>query len=304
MKLDEMTIGYMAISYSHERQLEMYRSFELLDLFGMKYYEDDFITLLTRTDIDGMERQDAFEGLVRTKIVEVIHAHEIFVTDDILLKDANEVLSAIYILQTLEDYSWVQYRLSSLQPNTVIVADILSHVSTYEPHQFARLIPMVSDNFMRLLRAVVDARVTEETYDPDGNHDKMIKNLFSFCNNHPTMGGALLTEGLNINLTLKQLLDIAPYDVAATISEEAVKNPIQAALDIVTFIMIGKDTYQVPVVSYKRYSSLFLNDTLLVTRLEPIVSKIIIDANNHYELKNSNLITKPPESKLAEGDKK
>lgn len=303
MKLDEMTIGFMAISFSHERQLEMYRSFELLDLFGLKYYEDDFTALLTTPDIVGMERQDRFENMVKEKIVTLLYAHEVFVEKGILLKDANEIASAIYILQTLEDYSWVQYRLSSMQGNEIIVADILSYVSTYEPHEFLRLITAVSDNFMRLLRAVVDARVNEETYDPDTAHDKMVKNLFSFCNNHPTMGGAMLAEGLNLNITLKQLIDIVPHDLPTVLTEQGLKNPIQTALDIVTFIMIGKDTYQVPIVSYKRYANLFISDSVMITRLEPIVSKIIIDANTHYELKNSNLITKTPESKI-DGDKK
>ena len=46
MKLDETIIGYIAVTYGHDHQLEMYRSFELLDMFGNTYYDQEFIDFI------------------------------------------------------------------------------------------------------------------------------------------------------------------------------------------------------------------------------------------------------------------
>jgi hypothetical protein len=274
----------MAISFDHHRQLEMYRSFELLDMFGENYYEDDFISLLSDPNIDGMDRQTRFEEMVYTKALAVVVLHGIKMSSSCVLKDINEVLSGLYIIQHLEDYSYLLYRLSSITNNEKVLADILSTYTTYDAVKYIDVIESVSDTFLAQLRGLVAARVSDPGYNPDEAHLRMVKNLFSFTKGTATIGGSLMNDGVGINNTLSQLVALLPYELAPVLSEQATKDPIQTALDIVMFILMAKDTFQSPMVAYKRYASLFLVTSDLVTLLEPVFTKIIIDSNRHLEV--------------------
>lgn len=283
MKLDETIIGYIAVTYGHDHQLEMYRSFELLDMFGNTYYDQEFIDFIFRTDLDSIERQDKFKSLLKLNIVKILNEHLIKVNPDISLQDANEILSGIFIIQHLEDYSYFQYRLSSMSNNAEVLSDILSSVSAYPSQKYITLLESVSDDFMKTLREMVEQRVGEELYNPDMAHEKMVKNLFSFTNKTPTIAGGLLSEGIGLNCTLQQLVALLPCSLSDVLSEQSIKNPVQTALDIVAFIMMGKDTYQTPIVAFKKHTNLFLKTPLLVTQITPIVTKIILDSNVHLE---------------------
>lgn len=284
MKLDETIIGYTAITFSHDTQLEMYRAFELLEMFGYTYYDQQFIDLIAKTEMDSMERQDKFKELLRSNMINVLTEHLIKVKSDITLQDVNEILSGLFLIQHLEDYSYLQYRMSSMASNALILSDILSSVSAYPSHKYVTLFEEVSNKFMKTLDELIEQRVSDERYSPDLAHERMVKNLFSFTKQTPTIGGGLLAEGTGLTCDLKQLVDLLPYSLPAVLSEKAVKDPVQTALDIVVFIMMGKDTYQTPIVAFKKHTNLFLNTPLLTTKIEPIVTKIILDANTHLEL--------------------
>lgn len=282
MQLDEVTIEYVKTTFPPTAIFEIHRSFELYELFGEKYAEDKFINLLSTPDLDSAERQDTFTTLLIGTSVEIVEKHGITLVDSIQLTQVNEVLSGLYLIQNLEDYSLVQYRLSSNEDPTKIVADILAYVTHFDSQDYLRLIESVSDGFLASLRKYVEDQTSDEAYSPDLVHKETITAYFKFLGGAETFGASLLREGFTLDNTLSQLVAMGGMSLPADLDKLVITNNIQAALEIVTFLILAKDTYQVPIVGFNKNSGTFLSKIEDLTKISPIVVKIINDFNSYY----------------------
>lgn len=288
IKLDELTVAYITSTFTEIAQYEIHRTFELFELFGLKYYEDKYVNLLSNENIDNSEKQDMFTSLLVTSGLEITTQHGFKLIPNVSLTQVNEILSALYLIQNLEDYSMIEYRLSSNDDPTKVVADCLAFVTHFEWHDYLRIIESVSEAFLKGLRVFVESKTSDEAYKPDLIHKETVTAYFKFMGDTVVFGAGLLREGFTIDNTLTQLVAMGGMTLPGDLDKLAMSNPVQTAVEIVTFLILAKDTYQIPLVGFNKNTSTFLSKIEDVTKITPIVVKIINDFNSyHFSLKSA-----------------
>ncbi len=280
INLSEITIYYIGITFSPEKQKVIYASFSLMESFGKKFYEDKFIELIQRSDtIDSDTKQDMFMVYIEDEIYSIINEHYIHLSKEIniSLNELNEIANFLYIIQSLEDYSSVTYRLYAEDTNKNIMVDIIESLTLLSKPRLMEIIEMIEDTFIKSLRDfITDKQDTTENIDL--SHVKYIRYFFEFINNSECLGLTYFNSNFN-NITLKELFSLIKTNIETYIDKTMMTNRAQAALDCLSILIVCKDSYELPLFKFKQNTSMFTNNLENVTKLEFSMLSILNDFN-------------------------
>ena len=280
INLSEITIYYIGITFSPEKQKVIYASFSLMESFGKKFYEDKFIELIQRSDtIDSDTKQDMFMVYIEDEIYSIINEHYIHLSKEIniSLNELNEIANFLYIIQSLEDYSSVTYRLYAEDTNKNIMVDIIESLTLLSKPRLMEIIEMIEDTFIKSLRDfITDKQDTTENIDLA--HVKYIRYFFEFINNSECLGLTYFNSNFN-NITLKELFSLIKTNIETYIDKTMMTNRAQAALDCLSILIVCKDSYELPLLKFKQNTSMFTNNLENVTKLEFSMLSILNDFN-------------------------
>lgn len=285
LNLSQLTEKYIQYTYTEELRRTILSSFTLLELFGYTYYEDKYTDLISRYDtIDRSDKQDMFIRLLREDIGNIISEHGIILNYemDIQLTELNEISHFLYLIQHLEDYSEVLYILhSNIKPRMMFIR-VIARLTMLSEVRLLEMIENVSETLVDGLRRFIMNKQTELVEPIDVSHRKHTQRFFKFTEETNCLGKTLYDQGYQ-SLTLTELLNLLPYNISDQIDKKMLVSSPEAALDVLSLLIITKDDYQLPIFKFNKNTNYFTDKLEHVTRLEKIMLSILNDFNAFNE---------------------
>lgn len=286
VNLSELTIYYIGVTFQPELQKVIYSSFSILENFGKKFYEDKFIELIQREDsISSDTKRDSFITYLEEEVRTIVEEHYIQLNaeSNITLNELNEIANFLYIIQNLEDYDLITYRLYASDSPRNILIDIIEHLTLISKPRLFEIISIVDDKIILSLQNFIsDKQDKQESI--DHKHLKHIRLFFSFIENTKCLGLTYFNECFT-NITLKELLELSKIDIALHIDKIILLDKAQAALDCLSLLVLCKDSYELPLLKFKQNTSMFTSSLENVTKLESIILSLLNDFSMFLDVK-------------------
>lgn len=287
LNLAEITIFYINNTFQPELRKSIYTAFALLESFGRKFYEDKLIDLIQREDdITSDTKRDMFLHTVEKEIEHIIKEHFIFLNTDIpiTLNEKNEVVNFLYIVQSLEDYSQISYRLHAEDTPRNIIVDLIEYLSLLDKPRLMEIISHVEEHFISSLKQFIKDKEDAETEKIDIKHLKHVRYFFKFVENSPCLGLTFFNNGYT-TVTLKEFSELISANVPTYIDKTMMTNRAQAALDCLSILIICSDSYEIPILKFKQHTSMFTHNLDNVTKLEASMLSMLNDFNMFLDVK-------------------
>lgn len=285
LNLSELTLHYIENTYVDILKNDIYQSFILLENFGLKFYEDKYIDLISKTDtISNDDKAINFVFKLKEDIGSIILDHYIYLNNDIeiSLNELNEIVHFLYIIQNLEDYELITYRLYAEDTPKNITVDLIAYYTLLTKPRLLELIKLVEEAFIKSLQLFIQDRVNTTSH-IEYKHLQHIKLFFKFINNTNCLGLSFFNNGY-VNVTLEDFINLTTIDLVSYIDNMILTNGAQAALDILSILVICKDTYEIPLLKFKQLNFYFTSKLENVTKLEHIIFNILNDFNMFLEV--------------------
>lgn len=285
LNLSESTLHYIENTFIDIVKEDIYQSFTLLENFGLKFYEDKYIDLISKSDtISNDDKADNFTFMLKGDIRSIITDHCIYLDNNVEVKlnELNEIAHFLYIIQNLEDYELVSYRLHAQDTPKNIIVDLIAYYSLLTRSRLLEIVDVVEEILIKTLQMFIEDK-TDNISSIESKHIKHIKLFFSFINNTDCLGLRFFNEGY-VNITLEDIVNLINIDLTNYINELILTNSAQAALDVLSILIICKDTYEIPLLKFKQLNFYFTNKLENVTKLESIMFNMLNDFNMFLEV--------------------
>lgn len=287
LNLAEITIYYVNNTFQPELRKSIYNAFSLLESFGKKFYEDQLIDLIQREDdITSDTKRDMFIHTVQKEIESIIKEHFIFLNTDIpiTLNEMNEVANFLYIVQSLEDYSQISYRLHAEDTPRNIIVDLIDHLSLLEKPRVMEIIAHVENHFIVSLKEFIKDKEEAETEKFDVKHLKYVRYFFKFIEEATCLGKSFFNDGYS-SLTLHEFNELITLNIGVYIDKTITTNRGQAALDCLSILLVCRDSYEIPILKFKQNTTMFTHNLENITKLEASMLSMLSDFNMFLEVK-------------------
>ena len=285
LNLSDLLVYYIEYTFHEVKKKTIYSSFALLEMFGVQFYEDKFVDLLSRRDdIDNSTKMDNFVALLQRDVYDVIQAHGIELQSDTSLRVCNNVLNFLYLVQNLDDYDQITSVLYSDLPDRQIVSHLIQKLTPMSLVECMEAIESVSPGLIESLKKLIEDRSpSTEEVDVDLAHRKHLQAFFDFTGKTECLGMSLYEKGFT-TLTLQELVDLVPMSVDEHIDNLVLTNVPQATLDVLSLLVITKDNYQKPLEKFNQNSHLLSSKSENVTRLSNTLKHMLTDFDQFMEM--------------------
>lgn len=252
----------------------------ILERFHFPNYEEEYTNLIYSPDtIDPSDIPDMFRVKLEDHLRHIVEVHQITLSKDYVptLTELLEICNTLLIVPNLEDMSFVRYRaLSDNEPKETLV-ELLERYSSLGIVRSMEIVENVSESFIEALVASCGEECQVDQLSLDRNHLKYCNYFFEFIENSECLGLKFFNEGYGNKLTLDELLKLITFPIDDYLDDLLDKNPAQAALDVLSLLIITRDQYELPLVKFKDLSDMFTSDTMYVTRLTGMMTSILND---------------------------
>lgn len=279
-QLDDLLGTYIDTNFQQELIPVIASSFQILERFQVPYYEDRFVDLLCVNDL--VEKDDLrslFLNHLNSALLGILDEHGVTLDREMepTLMEINEVLFFLLLCQDLEDTSQLSYRLSGFGAPRTKFIDLLVYYSALSQIRAMELVESVSESLIAAMLAICsDNQATREI---DKIHHRYWTDFQEFAGKTQCLGLALKHKGF-FGLTLKETIALSSTDLAGHIESTMLTSPPQAALDLLSVLLLCKDTYQTPLVYMEANSHVYSSQLETVTKIKALVSHMLGDFSN------------------------
>jgi hypothetical protein len=307
LNISDEVMYYVTNKFHPDNQKFVLDSFGLLEAFGLKFYEDKYINLVSMQDtIDSIDKEDMFITSLENDIRSIIEDHYITLTKNhIDIYTLNEIAHAILLICSLEDYTLVQYVLSADRPARDMFITLVVMYSLLHEFTAMEAIQEVDDKLIQAIDKLAQDKSTEISQESiEQKYNNLVNSFFSFIQNTDCIGRRLYTGGY-VNMNYQDLLDLIPMSIPDYIENNLTTNITQAALDILSLLMIAKDTQQYPLLELEKQIPYIVQDTTAITKITSIIKNMLNDfkdyldvstATKNHEEENANQTSIPQSS--------
>lgn len=288
ININEDTIYYIQNTFQKEVQKVIYSSFSILEMFGLKFYEDKYTNLIHRNGtISNNDKRDLFLFALRKDVYDIIKDHSLVLDDkaEPTLNECNEVAHFLYIIQNLEDYETVSYRLNADDTPKRIIIDLIEQYSLLSKTRVMEIVEDVDYKLIESLKSFIEDKATDEKESIDTIRIKYINTFFEFIGKEAQCLGKDLYEKGYTNVTLEELINLLTFDLSVYLDTVTANKPSQAALDVLSILIITKDNYEMALMKFSKYNHLFTSKLDNVTKLTGIMMSMLGDFNMFLEAK-------------------
>lgn len=285
MNLSEVTLAYIQRRFNPEISIIILQAFGALEQLGLQYYEDKFIDLVQREDdIEQEDKQDLFILFLKRDLIDVVKEHciPIEIDEDPTLNELNELVNFIYRAQTLEDYTWISYRINGEGSSRHKLADIIEHYSLLNKARVLCLLGDTVDTFLNALGEFSEDRIQVTTEPQDNRFKAHVDRFMSFLDGHVCLGTLLFKKGYQFQ-TLDELLLILPYQLQDYVAKNIQQQELQIWLDVVSLMVMTKDNYDAPLLKLTKNMYRITGKPEEIIRLTTFANKLISDFNTYCE---------------------
>lgn len=291
LNLQEITLSYINHQFQPELMEVVLESCIILQRFCVDKFEDDLINLLAASeDIDAFELRDQFVQRVKDAVSEVVTAHLIQIDNDseATLKELNEIAQFMLIVQDLEDTSQMGYRVYGHGSPKDILMDLMAIYSTMSRPRAMEIVASVGENLIKALQVMTEDKA--EAIDSNEKQRKDWLAFQTFTSQTPCLGTRLYTQGY-FGLSFEELRDLSRFSIQSYVTESAKVRPSQAALDVLSLMLVCRDTYQTPLLSLEKNASDLFTDLADSTLARLSVQSLYVDFNTWLQASKPGLAT-------------
>lgn len=279
MILDEVVMTYILDSYTPQLADELLRSFELLFAFDKSFSDSEFVEfILDQGNQDNENLRDIILAKLKGKLNYVLAEHTIKLQPETDFYVCNEILSALMLIQTLDDYSDIGAILESQLDKEEKFATVIANVSTLRESDIYPVIESFSEDLLtNILTLVYEQEKTKGNKERDLINKIMDKMqlLQKFIGSNNALGVTLIKHNIRVAEPFHMYISHIT-DYLANVSSIP-----QKALDILSVLMISSDGYNLPLISFRKYSHLLSMDLVTTSKIDAAITGIIGDFEKH-----------------------
>ena len=276
--MDPLIEAHITTAYAPEVGVCMFEGFALLDNFEVQDYSLEFVSLLMSAGESHKEDiVDGFRMLLVKWLDYVLKHHMVELTEDCPLRKKVQVLSALYQLQDLEDYTTVAICLEADQDPLEKFAFLISDLTELTEEDVLEITehvdPLTLDNLYKY--AVLKGAGDEvESFLNKDNKDIVEKlNLLKLFNKKENLLGNVLLE--NGALPNKPFVNYLPYIQGYFEEVSKYKDGLELAKEVLSLLYISSDGKTRPFEVYKENSSKLFTIMSTITKVDVALLTIV-----------------------------
>lgn len=288
--MDELIIDFISLNYPEQKAAEIVRGFELLELFGVNFYDDFYVNLIMDDNhIDRFDKIDIFINHLKEDLIKVLNEHGILINMNTDFYTVIETVGALYVLQALQDYSVIEPIVYNQTDNQEKFINIVSYISPDIELSLRDNISYVSNDFIAALKEVIMAH-EKQTIETDFEHIKTIGVLKMFMANFEPLGFAMYRgKDINEKMTIKDIIALNHQKLLDHFKSTITTSIAKTSIDVLSLLIMAKDSYKAPLEAFKDiYEEYFNQDEY--NRIEPVMRKMYTDFLSY--LKSYNDVSK------------
>lgn len=278
--MDEILKDYIESTFNFEMKLEIYKSFNLFFDYSLENFEEDFIEItMLESKTAKEDNQDRFIILLNEKIDFIVRAHQLKLSEEATLEQKNELLRALFRLQSLEDYTGVISILETTESNLEKFAIIIADISNLDEATVHELV--ISDDFTLLasLKSYIYLKEDSEYQEVNESEEvvEQAKHFFKFFDGDYV--GRRLAKSVLLGQRFESYLPFIEDSIVVPDNDET-------AINILSIIYISSDTFNDPLNSYRKHSLRILHDLNAVSKIEEHVIGLIGKFEEYKKVKS------------------
>lgn len=263
--MDSLIAHFITTTYTVEYANTIYRSFKICEDFEYRDLYSGFIDILTVDDTTD-NYQDRFTDTLTGILDGILQLHHLRLIPTATIRQRNELLTALYTIQDLEDYSSVLSVLESLETDTIKITTILADYCQLDMSEQLSIIDSFSPITLELLKSYISLRDTERT---QGHNHELIPTLRVLYRlyGRDSIGHLLIEHGVCVGLSIPLYMQHIDSIVA--------DDDAQTAINVASLIYMTPESLSSPLVVYTTNSLVMLKSLTVVSKIEPLVIAII-----------------------------
>lgn len=276
--MDPLIEAHITTAYTPEIGVCMFEAFALLDNFDVQDYQLEFISLLmSEESMHREELVDKFRLLLVKWIDFVLTHHMVQLTDECPLRKRVAVLSALYMVQDLQDYTTIAICLESDQDPVEKFAFIVNSLTELTEEDVLEntdhVDPLMLDNLYKYAVSKGGGDVQEDLLSKDVRAVvSRLACLMQFNKNVPLLGNTLLDNGALPNQPFANYL---PYISGYFEKMLKYKDSAELAKDVYSLLCLSGDGKTKPFDVFKENSSRLFPNTAVVTKVDVALLTVV-----------------------------
>jgi len=279
----EATItDYSLRNLSPELQDELNGSLTIFEAFDYKkIYEAMPDVLFDTTSEDTDLTQSRFLGLFHESLDALLSVHSIGILNPADLHIKNQILSAMYRIQHIEDPGPILALTESSFSNEEKFAKIIDAYSTLDEGTILTSVDLIPDSFIKGLQDFLYAQ--ENQQEAEAGEEGLIselqlitlKDLFT-CFGTENLGGEMIANGIHPGNEAELYL---PYIAGSFVTDD----DLQSAKNILSFFCIASDTFTNPLAAYHQYSETLVPSHDRILKIEVKLGELLNELRHYQE---------------------
>lgn len=272
--LDFQLQEYITETFTPELTEDIIKAFELFHGFEIDDPEIDFLNIImlnnNRTQAD---TQDIFIIKLHEKIDYILKEHGIYINAEARLYIKVQILSALYMLMYLEDYSYILTTLEMSNTPIEKVSLILSEYSALVEEDVLMVIINVEQSFISKLKEFAYSREDISTITQEESNKETIQNvkLLRELVNVDFIAYELLKSNVRPNLTIQQYLAIIGNEELL----KTIKNIDKLAIEIFGLLLISRNSLNNILLNYRKNSHILLDNVNIISTIETKIIELL-----------------------------
>lgn len=265
--MDELIAEFLLHTCTPEYSHEAYRSFKIFADFEYPDVFSSFIDILTNESFTTSEQlRDEFHSELHKKLNYILEQHNLKLISTASIRQKNEFLTALYMLQGLEDYSPVIAVLESLETDEVKLTSILEDYCQLDMTEQLTLIADFSPITLDRLKDYIEQQATIKA--EQAEYRDLIPPLKAFFKlfGKNNIGYVLIDNDVKPGQPLETYLGYIDNIVASSID--------QTALNVLSLIYLTKESLRSPLTVFNQHSLQMLKELTLVSKVEPLLIRM------------------------------
>lgn len=285
INISEDIADYIRSTYTEIVRTMMYKAFSLMEEFDLNFYEDEFLDLMSLREIKNSDEiSDLFLVTVLRKLTYIINEHGITIAEDCGqdLEDLTNLCSGISLLLRRTDFEDMSYVIEADVDDKEKFIRLITRFENQNERRLNEVIDRVNPKLILAIRMYIEDNYgnTPDVESLNLNRLNYINNFRKFINNTNCLGLRLYKDGF-INSTLDDIEALSKVNLHEYISEVYLKDRTQAALDLLSVLVITKGYSNNIPKKLSSSMSYFTNNTEMMTSLTYIINGMMGDFNSY-----------------------
>jgi hypothetical protein len=279
--MNELVSEFISQQFTPEAVEDFKRAFELFNAFNSLDDDEKLIDILTDSNLTSIDQKDAIYKAVNDSADKILSAHTIRTYDDVSLAVKNEMMSALFLVQHLEDSKPFQIALESPENDDEILAFIISELSTLDKLDVMSAIADFRPSVLKQLKAYLLSKETEDTTPVVDKYIKTLKEFKAFSKKDDLIGLQLTESGMLLGQRLETY--------AGYISNIEVRDLDTLSYHILSLLYMTPEGINSPILAYRRSSHVLFDDLAVVSNVENKLASLVANFNEYQKALNEKI---------------